>query len=127
VINHGKTGFIDKTGKIVIPLAYEGPAYFSEGYAYVMWGKSSGYIDTDGKLIWEGFGRPFSEGLAAVNTEAGTGFINTKGRLVIEPKYDSAGNFSDGLAAVYKNGKWGYIDKTGKIVVPMIFDIVFDF
>jgi len=87
------TGFIDKTGAVVIPFEHYGPEPFSEGlsreYAF------------NGRY----------------------GFIDKTGDFVISREYASALDFSEGLAAVSNNdGKWGYIDKTGKVVIPMIYD-----
>ena len=90
VINgEGKVGYIDKTGKLVIPYQYgtvEGDAAdFSEGLAWV----SNG----DGKI----------------------GYIDKTGKLVIPYQYSRAGDFSEGLARVenYVDGemKIGFIRK----------------
>ena len=92
-----KFGYIDKTGKVVIPFKYD---YFGEE------NYKSGYY--------------FSEGLSAVKLNSKWGFIDKTGKEVIPPKYDLAGDFSEGLAAVGLIGedgykfKFGYIDKTGK-------------
>jgi hypothetical protein len=76
-------GYIDKTGKEVIPLKYKKAGDFSEGLAAV------------------------SEGGGAY------GFIDKTGKMVIEPKYQEVGDFHDGLAVVERSGIWGYIDKQG--------------
>ena len=94
----GKYGFIDQTGKEVIPCKFDGVESFSEGLAMV-------YIEDV----------PFGE----------YGYIDKTGRVVI-PFTRVAGyyeSFHNGLAKVlwesdghwgYKN--WGYIDKTGSRV-----------
>jgi WG containing repeat len=67
----GKYGYIDRSGKMVIPPQFKEAGSFSEGLAIIRLNdKEWGYIDTSGKLVINGeeFGlaREFSEGLAAV-------------------------------------------------------------
>ncbi|MEI9478590.1 MAG: WG repeat-containing protein [Deltaproteobacteria bacterium] len=49
----GKTGFIDKSGKMVIPLMYDDVDSFSGGIAKVTINEKKGYIDKKGAYIWE--------------------------------------------------------------------------
>jgi hypothetical protein len=111
-----RKGFIDKTGKIVIPAIYSDARSFQEGLAAVALNhRDYGFIDKDGKVViplnyahaW-----PFSEGLAGVQEkgmkDAGAfggkwGFMDKSGKFVIPPKYDSVGPFSEGLACVTKS------------------------
>lgn len=93
----GKYGFVDQTGKVVIPTIYD----FSN--------------------------QSFSGGLAAVGTgkdysNAKWGFVNKSGQLVVPMIYDSVSWFSEGLSVVEQNGKCGYIDQTGKVVIPLVYD-----
>ena len=129
-------GFIDKTGKEVIPCQYcytsskeeVGPS-FSEGLAAVQDENNNlGYIDKTGKVVIPfqySMGRNFSEGLAPVYLNGKWGYIDKAGQVVIPYQYDEARSFSEGLARVRigRAGsgeilKFGYIDKTGKEVIP---------
>lgn len=94
-------GFIDKTGKEVIPLRYESASDFSEGLARVFTGDF--IFDEDGNGSYIGEGK--------------WGYIDKTGKEVIPLKYEECLPFSEGLAAVRLNGKWGYVDKTGKEVI----------
>ncbi len=131
-------GYIDKTGKLVIPYQPFGQVYeFSEGLAQVVdyYGKS-GYIDKTGKLVIPyQFERAesFSDGLALVrhyDTEK-FGYIDKTGKLVIPYQYDflQTSSFNEGLAVIkdYETKKMGYIDKTGNIVIPCQFSQAFMF
>lgn len=76
------TGYIDKAGKIIIPLEYSYGAAFSEGLAAVRRGDKSGYIDKTGKTVVPfeyTDALSFSEGLAWVqkNYDWGILAINT--------------------------------------------------
>jgi hypothetical protein len=102
----GKWGFIDRTGKLVIPAAWDGCEAFREGLAVV-----SRNTARNGKTADE-LGRPFTM----------SGFIDKAGKVVIPPQWDLCGSFHDGLACVVSGGKFGFIDKTGKVVIPLVWD-----
>lgn len=118
-------GFIDWTGKVVIPPEYDTVWGFSEGFARVKKSDKMGFIDKTGKeltpLQFSEAG-DFCEGMAAVKKGGKTGYIDTTGKEVIPCAYDDGYGFFQSLAAVKKGGKWGYIDKTGKEVIPFQYD-----
>jgi hypothetical protein len=115
-----RSGYIDKTGKMVIELSSKrlypaGP--FSEGLAPVVEtgpdspvpiiasGVRVGYIDKSGQVVI----RP-QFGWAEADFNWGRSWRGWVGRS----KGPLA--FSNGLAAVTSFPEWGYIDKTGKLV-----------
>lgn len=135
-----RSGFIDKTGKIVVkPKEFKtcnGLASFSEGLM-VMCSSSSdkmGFIDKTGEfVIKQEFddAKDFSEGLALVvfgdyglhnQNDYKVGFIDKAGNLAIKPIYRDAKSFSEGLAVVSKDGKYGFIDKNGETKIPFELD-----
>lgn len=111
-----QAGFIDKTGKVTIPLIYK-PSVSGEG----------------GSVVEV---NPFKEGVVAIAKEGNGGdekwgFIDKTGKTVIPFKYAAAGNFGSGMAPVLmikedKSGNsqyiWSYIDKAAKIKIPLTFD-----
>jgi hypothetical protein len=130
-------GYIDKSGKLVIPLKYQNATNFSEGLAAVQEenGTNSsgfGYIDRTGKIAiapqFEVAGK-FSGGLAPVKTATEQGYINKTGKMVLKLKYSSLSEFHEDLAMVlsetpdpkYPTGKYGYINRQGKLVIPFQF------
>ena len=150
VMDHDKAGFIDQTGKVVIPMCFEKLGDFSEGLARFERDGSWGYIDRTGAVVIEPkfpWAQEFSEGLAhvqiggsALGYDGKWGFIDKTGKLVISPDYKgtfggksnigSDGNeesFHDGLAKVEINGKQGFIDETGKVVIPPEFKYAYPF
>lgn len=84
---NGKSGMLDKTGKVVIPFRYS--------------------------IMGEGF----SEGLIVAADKKGYGYLNKFGQVVIPLKYDHANNFSEGLAGVCEDRRLKFIDKTGQIII----------
>lgn len=128
-------GYVDLTGKLVIPYKYKSAAAFSEGLAKVEFKDSQdnsmrGFINTKGEMAiqpdkW--LKNSFSDGLASIRTEKDGkfvyGFMNTKGKIVIEPRFKKVGKFGQGLAFVNDNGKIQIIDKQGKPTVTFDFKV----
>ncbi len=119
-----KFGFIDKTGREVIPLIYNWANKFSEGLACVLINEKFGYIDKTGReiipFIFED-ANSFSDELACVSINKKWGYIDKTGQEVIPFIYSAASHFNEGYARAELNGKWGYIDKTGREVIPFIY------
>jgi len=126
-----KCGFINKSGKEIIPCIYDWVDNFSEGLATVSLNHKKGFIDKNGKqvipIVYDDVSHGFSEGMAAVSLNNKRKFIDKTGKEIIPCNYDWANNFSEGLAPVRLNDKWGFIDKTGKEVIPCIYRFVGDF
>jgi len=117
-------GFIDESGRLVIPpfdkvRQYEG---FYEGLAK-FWYSGYGFIDRTGKEVIKPLfykASHFSEGLAWVQEKENgkIGFINRRGKLVIPYQFNRVSDFHEGLAAVNSVGSnLGYIDKKGRMVL----------
>ena len=126
----GKYGYVDATGRLVIPLDFDYAHYFHEGRAKVTKNGKSGFIDTAGTVVVPieyDSASDFSEGRARVEKDGQDGYIDTTGRLVIPLDFDSAGNFQEGRARVTKNGKCGFIDTAGTVVIPIEYDDAADF
>ena len=71
VVLGGKTGFVNRDGKLVINPQFDDARNFYDGLALVSSGGKAGYIDEDGKSIINpqfDVAGDFSNGLAAVST-----------------------------------------------------------
>src|SRR5262245_43788477 len=83
VTQGGRAGYLNKEGKLVIPVQFDKAYGFTEGLAVVVLGGRAGYIDEDGKYaINPQYDDAFSfyEGLAAVKSNGGRmGYVNKKG------------------------------------------------
>ena len=125
-----KFGYVDKTGRVVIPARFLEAYNFSQGLALVRLsyadstklGAQFAFINRQGKVVIpqaitdEDPAPQFAEGLAPVMVGGKFGFANPTGKLVIPASYSEARNFAEGLAPVGVGRKTGYIDKTGKFV-----------
>jgi WG containing repeat len=104
----GKTGYVDKSGKIVIEPRFEIASEFREGLAYA----------AEPSKVASGPGY------------SNYGFIDHSGKFVIQPQFDQVSCFYEGLAKVKtagRDGLWGYIDKAGKWVIPAKYVEAHDF
>lgn len=92
-----KFGFIDASGKIVIPANYDRASDFSEGLAGVCyWNPVT--LASDEK-IWH------------------CGFVESTGRVVIPLNFKSVSAFSDGRAlAEQQDGQRAILDKAGRVI-----------
>lgn len=127
---NGKLGFVDKSGREVVPCRYDDINDFSEGLASVELNDKWGFVDKSGREVvpcrYDEI-NDFSEGLAVVYLNDKFGIIDKRGREVVPCRYDWVSDFNEGLAPVELNGKWGYIDKRGREVVPCRYDYADDF
>lgn len=104
-----KYGFIDKTGRVVIPAIYSEVADFSEGLAAVKVAATGqvsdwGFIDTNGVMkipaIFSKEPSSFSEGYAAVRKRDGSAVMIDKNGEVASPEFDGLMPFHNGHAFV---------------------------
>ena len=87
----GKFGFIDSTGKAVIPCTFDFVEAFNDGIARV-------FRSVNGKLMG--------------------GYMDKKGKIVLPMEYEAIGVFRDGLGLVRKPEGYFYVDRTGKLKPP---------
>ena len=122
----GKYGFIDKTGKEIIPCIYDYVSYFNEGLSKVKKDGKYGFIDKTGKVvipcIYDDDVSFFDEEFLCKEKDGKYGLIDKTGKVVIPCIYDGISGFHEGITMVEKDEKWGFIDKTGKVVIPCIYD-----
>lgn len=114
--NGSKWGYIDISGKLMLPAVYDDATGFSEDLAAVKKDGRWQFIDKKGNSLaipQVDSCTPFYNGMAAVKKGSSWGFIDKTGKLLIACQYNNVRLFSEGKAAVYENG-WQFIDKTGK-------------
>lgn len=129
VKENGMLGYMDGSGKEVIPTVYElFPNYqkrgqFTSNFAVVKQKGKFGLIDKDGKVILPlnlnelgDFGA-----LMAFSKGKGWGFMDMTGKVILSPEFDYAESFQDGLAIVEKLTLQGLIDPKGTAIIPITF------
>lgn len=125
---NGKWGYIDRSGKGVIPCMYEDARRFSEGLAAVKKNGCYGYIDKYGntKIPFQFMNPyPFHEGLAYVYLNGEYVVIDKGGKVIFNLPKTNEGflPFSEGWAIVKPDMyTCYYIDKQGKRVTKDFFE-----
>lgn len=133
VKKNGLWGYLDSTGREVIPCIYSIAYNFYYGLAMVSKNKMCGYIDVKGNeiipLIHQSIGSfgTFDDEIIEAAIGNKRGYYNRKGEIVIPFEYEKAFPYSEGLAPVRKNGKWGFVDSANHVVIPFIYDDVWSF
>ena len=139
----GQSGFIDQTGKVVIPFQFDKANSFHEGLALVTVKGKKSFIDITGRILFAAnydVVRDFSEGLCAVNlgekrianigliSDPGKwGYIDKSGKLAIPMKFTHAESFSEGLAAIKDGDNGAFIDHEAKKVFELPLDVTLGF
>lgn len=140
--SYGEWGYIDKTGKIVIPFqrGLTGKPFSSGlttiyrgGFDYNNWTHTPfeiAFINKSGELVCEYIEvrdiQGFRDGYSVIKNKTGwVGLINISGDFVIPCKYSFIANgFDDKYVLIDINGKQGMANKsTGQIVIPIVYEI----
>ncbi len=123
-----KYGFIDKSGKTVVPLMYDFAAEFKDGLASVSKDKKYGFVDKTGTEvippIYQETGFYFYEECVRMRLNGKWGVLDNKGNTIVPFNYEEIDYCQEGLIAVRLKYLWGFVDKTGKVAVDFKYDKV---
>ena len=130
---HGRWGYADQNGQLVLPCQWEEAECFFEGRAVVKKDRKYGIIDPSGELItpckWE-WVRLCPDGYAVVKAENNEGVLTQDGQLALPCEYcrleylgDGAFSFANHyqvpIYAMSENTvKYGLVHVSGKILSP---------
>jgi hypothetical protein len=113
---NNKYGYIDKSGKEIIPFKYEDAFDFCEGFGLVKFNDKYGFVNKSGKevisIIYDD-ANDFSENYALVKQNNKYGYINKLGNIVIPIIYDKAYDFKDGYGVILFDKTKYCVDKDG--------------
>jgi WG containing repeat len=128
-------GFIDKSGKLSIPMKFDAIGDFNDGLAAVKIKRKWGYINKQGRIIvhpkFKSAGE-FHDGLASVQIHQNRdAIINRRGKIIKtflslrnHPSLSALAEqesltFSEGLIPAFDRQKGvGYMNSKGKLVIP---------
>ncbi len=115
VKQRGKWGFIDTTGKMVIPADYNKVGRFSEGFATVQKGRNWFFIDTAGNPV------RYTEGYEIVKNQDGLWFLNDTVTRGTARKHDflEMKPCSEGVAWVRTDEGWGLLAIAEKLEITL--------
>ncbi len=122
----GKFGYINKSGKEIIPLKYDSGKDFKKGFAAVKINEKWGFIDLIGNIKIE---FQYDEVLSNYHLEEGwevcindkRGIVNDEGIEIVSCKYDEINKFDGEIAIVKLGNLFGAVNKYGKEIVPFIY------
>lgn len=140
----GRFGYVDRTGRIVIPPTFAYAQPFEDGHALVVEpGGDQAIVDPSGKRVGavprcpEEFGcypdlQEVSQGRIMFGQPGGCtdgGYMDMNGKVVIKPRFKIATRFSEGLAWVANDKfpdaphdwRWFCIDRSGGRKFPVHF------
>ncbi|HWJ28576.1 MAG TPA: WG repeat-containing protein, partial [Flavisolibacter sp.] len=124
----GKVGYINASGKEVIPAIYYSGGAFSEGLAPVRSGGLYGYINEKGTMVIApafDYAGPFHEGFAIVHQEGIPHYITRDGKEPFRAPFMELNPFEDGMAKVVTStNKEGYINTSGQLVIDTAFKAI---
>ena len=126
-----KYGYIDRSGREIIPLKFENANGFINDAALVKIKENQyGLINKDGE-VQSSYNyflvSQYNDGVMIFTEELGGqyGYIDRNGEIIINPKFISASEFIDGVAIVSTeknyNGPYGVINKKGEYIFTPIF------
>lgn len=132
IVKNNRWGYIDATGKVVIPPKFRSAGQFSEGLAPVRLNGLYGFIDVSGDFVIQpiyDMAYPFEQGQAKVYINAKPYYIDTKGHTTFEHNFSDIANFDEHGLAVVKSqtGSCGVITRRGVLVVDTVFQEIDQF
>ncbi|WP_304516353.1 WG repeat-containing protein [Cecembia rubra] len=116
----GKYGFIDKSGKWLIPAQFDQVKKFNEGLAAYQLNGQWGILDKWGNIIVPAQFSQISEfrrGLAIVRTGEKQNIVDRTGKLLIEKSYDRISLGADNYFISENNTLFGLIAPDGKEII----------
>jgi hypothetical protein len=125
IVQNGKYGYIDHTGKIIIPPQYIWAEDFWHGLGTVY--ACGHYLSIDAFGTLQPLRIALPGELEIEKQGDKVGFVDERGKFKIKPAFDDALPFSDGMAAVKIAEKWGFVNTEGKLVIEAKFENAYYF
>ncbi len=123
---NNKWGFINKTGKTIVPSIYDGTYGMNDAGVAVVWqNKKQGIINRNGEVVLplEFETIYLSPPSVIVKLDGAYGLYNVDSRKNILPlEYDFIYQTSEGFNAVKKEDLYGFVDTKGKTLVPPTYE-----
>lgn len=125
-----KWGYIDSTGKTIVPFKYSEVSEFLPDVklARVFIGEKMGYVNTVGKeiipVIYDDLDDKFYDNVVSAGLNNKYGAIDKTGKKVVPFVYNEYLHFDGGLVIIRLNKKFGVINKANEKILPFIYDTI---
>ena len=124
-LKNGKYGYLDATGKWIIPPSFLEVGTFSEKFSTYRNTTTWGTINTDGKMVaeakWDKI-NSFIGGVAIAESANKQYLILPNGELAYPEGLDKIVRLKEGHYLVVSNTKSGLLNSQGKLILPISFD-----
>lgn len=123
------TGFIDTSGKFVIPPVYEAVTPFKEGLSLVIKNDTSFFINKENTNVFNAFYEeawPFTNGIAPVSKNGVWFFINRQGQKISD-EFEEISEPSENIYVIKQHKKYGALDAYGNLIIQPQFEKLGDF
>nr|WP_315103456.1 WG repeat-containing protein [uncultured Fretibacterium sp.] len=124
-------GYVDLTGKVVVPPRYQYAGMIEEGVGVVKSGDLCGVIDEKGRIVlpimYEEFIFIFDANLFGVKSGDKWGYVNGRNEAIRDFMFDkpSTSACPKGTCVAVLNGKSGLLDRKGRWVLPASYDVIY--
>ena len=123
ILERGRWGFIDSTGRVTIPPRYESTVAVAIERGSDALPPRRVRSDFAGVFMAPGVG-PESTSTLGVASNDSWGLVDQRGAGVGRLRFERMRGFAEGLAPVRMGGLWGFVDATGTLAIPARFDDV---
>jgi hypothetical protein len=117
-------GYIDTSGKMIVPPGYAFARDFVNGVGIVQSGDKWGMLGPQGETLIpcrydavEFLENTSNQIVRIYKREEKYGLIDSLGQVALQLAFDEVGSFREGLLAVKQDGLWGFVDRFGNEVV----------
>lgn len=125
-------GYVDLTGKVVVPPRYQSVSGIKDGFGVVKSGDLYGIIDEKGQtvlpIMYERFIYIFGANLFGVKSGDKWGYVNGRNEAITDFVFDEPSMWDDcprGTCVAVLNGKSGLLDGRGRWVLPASYDAIY--
>jgi len=134
IFSENKVGYIDTTGKLIIPPKFANAYEFYDGLAAARVNSKYGFINTNGEFVFQpkyDYAESFRKGTALIYRDSIAGFLFEDGREIFFPNYRSfkfINSINDiKIAVVTYTKNEGIINNKGEILLDTIYNGIEDF
>lgn len=124
----GKTGFVDMSGKEIIPAMYDEVRHCDGDIYCVMLNNMYGLVKAGGEILipLEYESLSYLTDVIEVRKNGKSGYIDINGKIIIPIEYDFISTSYEGVLTAEKNGKRMLIDKSGRCITKHLYDELYN-